>query len=72
VDGFDQDKDEGEGDEGGEVLRRLLAAQSDAFATLDFTDALLDCERKPCRNSRAALSKSHMMHSGISLSGYGR
>jgi len=42
VDGFDQDKGAGEGDEGGEVLRGLLTAQGDAFEALDFTDALLD------------------------------
>jgi hypothetical protein len=42
VDGFDPDKGAGECDESGEVLRRLFAAQSDAFEALDFADALLD------------------------------
>jgi hypothetical protein len=41
VDGFDQDKGTGERDEGGEVLRRLLAAQGDALEALDLADALL-------------------------------
>ena len=42
VDGFDQDEGTGEIDEGSEVLRGLLAAQSDAFEALEFADALLD------------------------------
>jgi hypothetical protein len=42
VDGFNQDKGADEGDEGGEVLCGLLAAQGDAFEALDFADALLD------------------------------
>jgi hypothetical protein len=42
VDGFDQDKGADEGDEGGEVLCGLLAAQGDPFEALDFADALLD------------------------------
>ena len=41
VDGFHQDKGAGERDEGGEVLHRLLAAQSNALETFDFADALL-------------------------------
>ncbi len=41
MDGFDQDKGAGEGDEGGEVLRGLLAAQGDAFEALQLADALL-------------------------------
>ncbi len=42
VDGFDQDEGAGERDEGSEVLRRLLAAQGDAFEALNLADALLD------------------------------
>ena len=42
MDGFDQDKGAGERDEGGEVLRGLLAAQGDAFEALDLADGLLD------------------------------
>jgi hypothetical protein len=42
VDGFDQEIRAGEGNEGGEVLRSLLAAQSDPFEVLDFADAVLD------------------------------
>jgi len=41
VDGFHQDKGAGERDEGGEVLRRFLAAQSNALEAFDFADALL-------------------------------
>ena len=42
VDGFYQDERAGEGNEGGEVLGGLLAAQGDAFETLEFAVALLD------------------------------
>ena len=42
MDGFDQDEGAGEIDEGSEVLRGFLAAQSDAFEALEFADALLD------------------------------
>src|SRR5258708_5834504 len=42
VDGFDQDERTSERDEGGEVLRGLLAAQGDPFEALDLADALLD------------------------------
>ena len=41
MDGFHQDKGTGERDEGGEVLRHFLAAQSDALEAFDFADALL-------------------------------
>ena len=42
MDGFDQDKGAGKRDEGGEVLRGLLAAQGDAFEALELADAVLD------------------------------
>jgi hypothetical protein len=42
VDGFYQDEGAGERDEGGEILSGLLAAQGDAFETLELAIALLD------------------------------
>lgn len=41
VDGFDQDKEAGKREEGGEVLGRLLAAQGDALEPFDLADTLL-------------------------------
>src|ERR687894_568872 len=42
VDGFDQDGAAGEGDDGGVVLGRPLAAQGDALEALELADGLLD------------------------------
>jgi hypothetical protein len=42
VDGFDEDEGASERDEGGDVLRGLLAAQGDAYEAFDRADALLD------------------------------
>jgi len=51
VDGFGQDKGAGEGDEGSEVLRGLLAPQGDAFEALEFADTLLDTGARLVENA---------------------
>jgi hypothetical protein len=52
VDGFDEDEAECEGDEGGEVLVRLLAAEGDALEALELTDQLLDARPRPVERFR--------------------
>jgi len=42
VDGFDQDEGTGQGEEGGEVSRRLLTAQRDALEAFDLANRLFD------------------------------
>lgn len=47
MDGFGEDNEEGECDEGAVVLRGLLAAQGDAFEALELADGLLDPGASP-------------------------
>ena len=55
VDELDQDETDGEGDEGGEVDLRLLAAQGDAIEPLELTYGLLDPGATAVEGAREAL-----------------
>ena len=46
MDGFDQDKADGECDEGAVIARGFLAAERDAFEALEFADGLLDARSR--------------------------
>jgi hypothetical protein len=52
VDGFDEDKSEGESDKGSEVPGRFLAAERDALEALQFADQLLDAGARPIERLR--------------------
>jgi hypothetical protein len=65
VDGFYQDEDAGERDEGGVVLLGLLASHGDPLEALDLADELLDAGAQPVE----ALGKEAWLGAGVAAMG---